>query len=345
MNDQKFKASLSRSQGRSSWCIIFKHPIRTGNDGRPGLRIRRGLGTSNDAEAKRLVDQMNLLLSEKSYWSATQRENAMLKFDPKIVSAFYDNLTPEILDSSQIRDEFIPMPDSGEGYIRTLLIGTTGAGKTTLVRQLIGTDPYEERFPSTSAARTTISDIEIITSDGPFEAIVTFISKERLRQYVEESITAAMLSRKNSQDNDELERKFLEHQEQRFRLSYLLGTLKSTEFNNIENELADDEDDEDISESTFSSELTSSEKESLNIRLKDYISRMRELSEQIITDTSNILNINLENADKNELETFFQLVEDEIYQSESFHLLVDDIIDDIENKFGFEKGEIHKKKD
>ncbi len=39
-----------------------------------------------------------------------------------------------------------------------LLLGTTGAGKTTLVRQFLGTDPATERFPSTSTAKTTVAD-------------------------------------------------------------------------------------------------------------------------------------------------------------------------------------------
>jgi hypothetical protein len=44
-------------------------------------------------------------------------------------------------------------------------LGTTGAGKTTVVRQLIGTDPNRERFPSTATAMTTIHDAEIEMRD------------------------------------------------------------------------------------------------------------------------------------------------------------------------------------
>ncbi len=58
----KYTANLSRTQGRESWSIIFRHPRRKDSKGREGLRIRRGLGTSDQNKAKKLVDQMNELL-------------------------------------------------------------------------------------------------------------------------------------------------------------------------------------------------------------------------------------------------------------------------------------------
>ena len=33
-----------------------------------------------------------------------------------------------------------------------MLLGTTGAGKTTVIRQMIGTDPNEISFPAISAS-------------------------------------------------------------------------------------------------------------------------------------------------------------------------------------------------
>jgi GTPase SAR1 family protein len=74
------------------------------------------------------------------------------------------------------------------------LLGATGTGKTTLVRQLIGTNPESERFPSTSPARTTICDFETILSDGPFSAGVSFISRDITAYHIEENIRAALMS-------------------------------------------------------------------------------------------------------------------------------------------------------
>ena len=64
MVEQTFKASLSISQGRGGWCVIFKHPLRSGKDGKPGLRVRRGLGTVIKDDAQELVDQLNKILND-----------------------------------------------------------------------------------------------------------------------------------------------------------------------------------------------------------------------------------------------------------------------------------------
>src|SRR5436305_8894434 len=74
MAEQQFTASLSRSQGRSAWCLIFRHPLRKDGQGRVGLRVRRGLGTSDLLEAERLKDQMNELLSHQEWWTPVARE-------------------------------------------------------------------------------------------------------------------------------------------------------------------------------------------------------------------------------------------------------------------------------
>ena len=54
-----YTASKSRSQGRRFYSIIFRHPIRKDSGGKSGLRIRRGLGTSNHKRADELVTEMN----------------------------------------------------------------------------------------------------------------------------------------------------------------------------------------------------------------------------------------------------------------------------------------------
>src|SRR6266542_81332 len=152
MNGQKYRATLSGDQGRSGWCVIFRHPVRRNPDGNPGLRVRRGLGTKDRGEAERLVAQMNQLLADPLFWTPQARGKAESLFDAKIVNAFFDNLLPAAVDPWALRDEIIPIPGPAEGYARALMLGTTGAGKTTLGRQIIGTDPKTERFPSTSTA-------------------------------------------------------------------------------------------------------------------------------------------------------------------------------------------------
>lgn len=84
-------ASKTRS-GRPGWSITFRHPLRQDARGRTGLKIRRGLNTTDDALADELVEQLNILLADRSWWSADRRIDAEQKFSPQIVSAFFDGL-------------------------------------------------------------------------------------------------------------------------------------------------------------------------------------------------------------------------------------------------------------
>ena len=122
-----------------------------------------------------------------------------------------------------VRDEIIPLPSEDEGYRRVRILGTTGAGKTTLVRQLIGTDPVSERFPSTSNSRCTVHDTEIVLDDGPWRLAVTFASEAKVRLHLEECISAAVIAAYNGADDREVRQHLLDHVDQRFRFYYVLG--------------------------------------------------------------------------------------------------------------------------
>ena len=141
-----FHATKNRSQSRAGWCAIFFHPLRRGRDGKP-LRVRRGLATRDDGEADRRIEQLNGLLSDQTYWSPSARARAEREVDIEVVRAFYDGLDIELVDGWKSRDAVIELPDKTDGYTRVLVLGSTGAGKTTFVRQLIGSDPVQDRFP------------------------------------------------------------------------------------------------------------------------------------------------------------------------------------------------------
>ena len=133
-------------------------------------------------------------------------------------------MMPEETDFTALREAAIPLPESGpDGYRRVLFLGTTGAGKTTLVRQLIGTDPLKERFPSTSTAKTTIHDTEIVLAEADWRAVVTFASSDEVREYLNECISAAVLAAAKRADDAEVLRRLLNHVNQRFRFNYVLG--------------------------------------------------------------------------------------------------------------------------
>ena len=176
MNDRAYKAAKTRSN-RPGWSVTFSHPLRRDARGSYGLKVRRGLGTTDDAEADRLVAQINDLLSDRSWWDIGRRAAAAQYYDHAAVAAFFDGIEFGKVNPLELRDGMIPLPARDEGPARVMLVGVTGAGKTTLLRHLIGSDHKLDRFPSISTARTTTADIEIVLAHGPYEAVVTFMNE------------------------------------------------------------------------------------------------------------------------------------------------------------------------
>jgi len=336
MKKVKIKATLSK--GRSSWCVIFRHPVCLGPDGKQKLRVRRGLGTTDENQAQGLVDQLNAILSDETMWTPAGRERASAKYDERIVAAFFDAMQPASQDAWITRDEMLPLPggkEANDGYARVQLVGTTGAGKTTVLRQLIGTDPNKERFPSISAAKTTICDMEVILQEGDFLGAITFIPRDRIRQYIAECVLAAITSSVEGVAERDIIRRFLEHSEQRFRLSYILGNpflLRATGKPELLDE--DDVETEEPEESLISDE----ERKVLLATLEKYLKQIDVLakaSHAHLAQAAADLDIVIEKASKQDRDILQELVEDQLADDERFHGLIDEILDDVELRFGY----------
>jgi len=281
------KASKTRS-GRPGWSVTFRHPRRCDARGRYGLRVRRGLGTTDEAEADRIVNDLNILLGDDSWWSPDRRADAGQRLDPIAVAAFFDDIEAAVVSSRDLRNQFIRLPGPDDGYARVMLVGPTGAGKTTLLRQLIGTDHKHDRFPSTSTARTTTAEIEIVTADAPFQAVVTFMTQAEARGLVDECVMAACVSAVEGHDNAAIADAFLEHGEQRFRLSYVLGAWRQeapgdagTDAIDLDYESPDDTEQYGGEEIQGREVVGGDDVLRNNRRLEEYIERIREISNEI----------------------------------------------------------------
>jgi hypothetical protein len=350
MSDRKYRASLSK--GRSGWCVIFRHPLCQTPDGRQKLRVRRGLGTRDEAEAQGLVDQLNQILADDSHWNLSARSKAEAKYDKRIVAAFYDHLEPEKRDGWGERERVLPLPSDKDGYAKVQLVGTTGAGKTTIVRQLLGTDPQTERFPSTSAAKTTISDLEVIMAEGSFRAVVAFIPRDQVRQYIMESVVAAVTATLENAQPTEIARRFMEHAEQRFRLSYLLGSLTPPQEGgdmDDEGDLTDEDDDGRELAAMEDAEVTPDERQVFVQRLQGFLDDIANLAKHSwgeIAKAARELDIDLQKASNQDRDVIQELVEEKLLQSEEFHAVVDAVLDEVEARFDFVRdGDFRKSRE
>lgn len=335
-----FSAAKTRSN-RPGWSITFRHPLRTDTQGRIGLKVRRGLGTEDAVVADQMVDQMNVLLSDPTWWSATRRMEAETRFFPVIVRAFFDDLQVGSLESVSLREQHLPMPSKEDGYARVLFVGTTGAGKTTLLRQLIGSDPDVDRFPSTAPAKTTIADIEVIAGGNDYAAIVTFCTEFQVQANVEECVMDAALAAHNKQSEPRVADRFLNHRDQKFRLSYILGNWSAGPHADPydDSDHSDDDDDDDLPTAALADDEVISDFDRKKNRevLEGVVARIRQLASQVSAEISLTLGVNDSNITKDDLEAYLELLgeefEKELYSKEEFHNLVQDVMDLIKERF------------
>lgn len=333
MTSRRYTATKTRSQNRPGWSITFRHPRRSDARGKPGLKVRRGLGTSDDAEADRLVEQLNHLLADESWWSLARRSDAEHQFDNIVVSAFFDGIEVGKVKSIEHRETILPMPTPKDGYARVMLVGSTGAGKTTLLRQLIGSDHTRDRFPSTSTAKTTTADIEIIIIPvGPFKSVITFMTEHEIRGAVDECLEEACASVIRGNDDEGVARALLEHPEQRFRLSYPLGSWQQELPHHEMDSLFEDEDAA-METLTDAEVVLGAELKRNNDRLGRHVARIREVAtavqDQIVPRCGSYQE--LENA--NQRQEWLEEFADALYEDPGFMQISLDIMEAIEERF------------
>ena len=331
-----YKASLSRTQGRQSYSIIFRHPVRKDpNTGKPGRRVRAGLGTKDETEASQLVNQMNELLANSDFWTIGAQATARGRFDTRIVDIFFHDIVPQPTDFMNVREQVIPIPLSGDpNYRSALLLGTTGAGKTTVLRQIIGTHPVKERFPSTSTAKTTVADTEIIVAEGGYQAVITFMERDEVRDYLGECISRAVLTAYQGKSDSDVLRSLLQHVDQRMRFNYVLGNGPISEDD------LDDENEDDLGEARDSSEseLAPEAPEGLELdRTNELLARSAKRAREIANNQGAKLKAELDATDESDQPVVDELLEEDLDgllgQDEEYHTIADELMDAIELRF------------
>jgi hypothetical protein len=277
---------------------------------------------------------MNELLGDEAWWTAARYTEASRRFDTRVVDAFYDGLQAGIPDSSVLRENAITMPGRDDGYARALFVGTTGTGKTSLLRHLIGSDPERDRFPSTSTAKTTVSDIEVIPADGAYEAVVTFFSDVAVQANVEDCVLSACSAVWEGLPEEKIADRFLNHPDQRFRLGYVLGNWQKSR------QPVRAEDDWDFGDAAAST-VTPPNDEAVDA---PDASRLQEGLEQYVTRITRIATAKGEAIQRDLLadaktisaedrEAALEIFQAELFEDEGFVELVHDVMDDILRRF------------
>ena len=146
---------------------------------------------------------------------------------------------------------------------------------------MIGSDPDLDRFPSTSTAKTTVSDIEIILDEGDYSAIVTFASEHVVLANIEECVADACVAAWEGKKDGDIAERLLNHRDQRFRLGYTLGWYTDDHeiaeddgfsFELGENSIAPAVNDDDT--------VSPSDREKNSAVLKEYLRRIKGLRKE-----------------------------------------------------------------
>lgn len=326
---QSYTATAKQNPGRQAWLVEFRHPLRVDSNDKPGKKTRKGLGTTDAERARFLVDQLNMLLANDAMWSLGARGEAEKLYNPAVVEIFYGEIESRTPDSRALRDKLLPLPKREDGYAKVVMLGVPGAGKTTLVRQLIGTHPKREAFPSTSLNRTTTFPTELVLHPGRYEAVVTFMSEHETRFEVEECVSAAIV---DAVDGDEplVARTFLEKSDMRFRLKYLLGDMD--EQDTEKDPYTDEGDEEILPEGDDSSVVAANDRQRNAVVVCDYIARMFSVAAKCkaIVEAEHGPLAHMLPPDRT---AALDLIEEQADASEDFLQLVSDILDELRTKF------------
>jgi hypothetical protein len=333
----RYTASKVPTRDGTAWLITFRHPLRPDARGKQGRKVRRGLNTDNEERAQLLVAQMNELLGDVAWHNAARRAEAERRFDSIIVRAFYDDIETPPTSSWDVRNDELPLPRAEEGYPLVLGVGTTGAGKTSLVRQLMGSHPERDRFPSTSASRTTISDIEVITSDDPqFRAVVTFFPEAAVHTNVHECVADACASLWDATPDEKVADRLLTHRDLRFRLGYIIGSWKQASHSAADDAWAYDADDSASPEPDPEADgvlPTPADVEAMQAFLDSCLVRIKALAAHAKEQLLRTLDFDLQSVSGPEKEAAQDLFEDFVQSFPDFDDLVNDIMDEVRRRF------------
>lgn len=128
----------------------------------------------------------------------------------------------------EIQDKLNTVSPAPLDLPKLYFLGDTGAGKTTIIRKLLGTE--ESKFPTTRQKRTTVAPTEYVIHNGTgFDLTVVLKPLSEIEGYVDEILKDAISKFYKDRAKDKIVKNIRQTSDQKFRLYYLLPAEFSSE--------------------------------------------------------------------------------------------------------------------
>jgi hypothetical protein len=177
----------------------------------------------------------------------------------------------------------------------------------------------------------------IITDEEVYRAAVTFTPRDEVIDYLTENVSAAAVAAFQGRKDDEITRRILDHVNQRFRFSYVLGRGSA----------ADDDDiiDDEIGDEFGSIDPDDYGRVDLGVTAQIVADAVTAVKTVVDRHASAVIS-DLEGLDEDErvlAELIEETLDTELRQSEEFYGIVDSLVDEVEKRFTtLETGELKR---
>lgn len=220
MADEK---SIKIIKTQKSHLLGFAHPGIPNYNGKLGRNIIIDLNTEDEDEAKEIYIICNQFLIDNPIFNFDSIDRT--KIDSRILSVLFkifDNYYKKTDNPDIYRDILIPLPSLYEDCNDTLFLGSTGSGKTSIIRHLIGTNNLN--FPLKSTSKATTSNLEIIIKNSNlFKVVVSFLPLHYVTLLIKDRILEAILIFTLTDDENKCYNALKQNSQQTFKLFYIIG--------------------------------------------------------------------------------------------------------------------------
>jgi GTPase SAR1 family protein len=122
----------------------------------------------------------------------------------------------------EIQDELNAVSPAPLDLPKLYFLGDTGAGKTTIIRKLLGTE--ESKFPTTRQKRTTVAPTEyVLRNESGFDLTVVLKPLSEVESYLDEILKDAIGKFYKDRSIEKIVKNIRQTSDQRFRLYYMLS--------------------------------------------------------------------------------------------------------------------------